>query len=361
MHRVISNVVIMDYEGISGNFTDFHTGDFVITNLLFAKDDPSLIYQAFKQLMNIGISAIAIKDIFFTEIPDEVIELADISRVPVFFFNSIYIEDVLLNITDHIRSENNFNYGEELINQFYARPSNEENIYNLLNYMQTIHYTHVSTMYISYRNPIDDFTLQRHINKIRMKKNQIPQYDRVSFIKYHKGILFFYFYADNEDSNLLKNWQQLIYDLDIELSLFRIGVNDSLLPVLKTDIAILRALYSNRICNRTEVEQKIYSTLTLDNFALALSTSAYTKEYLMDLYGKLSTLDPNKSSQLIETLTAYAKCRFQIEKTGEMLFQHPNTVRYRISKMKSLFGVEDDFSFQIIAMLMTELILYSEH
>ena len=40
LSRTISNVVILDHEGIDGDFSDFHEGDFVITNLLFAKNSP---------------------------------------------------------------------------------------------------------------------------------------------------------------------------------------------------------------------------------------------------------------------------------------------------------------------------------
>ena len=48
LYRNITNVVILDYEGIEGDFSGFHEGDFVITNLLFAKNDISKIYPAFE-------------------------------------------------------------------------------------------------------------------------------------------------------------------------------------------------------------------------------------------------------------------------------------------------------------------------
>ena len=51
VYRNISNVVILDYEGIEGDFSGFHEGDFVITNLLFAKNDPEKIYPAFLSLI----------------------------------------------------------------------------------------------------------------------------------------------------------------------------------------------------------------------------------------------------------------------------------------------------------------------
>ena len=74
VYRNISNVVILDYEGIEGDFSGFHEGDFVITNLLFAKNDPGKIYPAFLSLIEKGVSAFAIKTVFYSDLPDEVMQ-----------------------------------------------------------------------------------------------------------------------------------------------------------------------------------------------------------------------------------------------------------------------------------------------
>ena len=123
LSRTISNVVILDYEGIDGDFSGFHEGDFVITNLLFAKNSPEKIYSAFEELISIGVSAFAVKTVFFKKLPSKVIDLADKNEVPVFLFNDIYIEDVILGITDHLRSSANYNYYESLLDSFLLPPS----------------------------------------------------------------------------------------------------------------------------------------------------------------------------------------------------------------------------------------------
>lgn len=69
LYRNITNVVILDYEGIEGDFSGFHEGDFVITNLLFAKNDISKIYPAFEALIKLGVSAFAIKTVFLINFP----------------------------------------------------------------------------------------------------------------------------------------------------------------------------------------------------------------------------------------------------------------------------------------------------
>lgn len=83
----ISNVVVLDHEGLLDNFSDFHEGDFVLTNLFYAKDDPERIYTSFCQLMQIGVSAIAIKSIFYKELPEKVLALANPVKMFLFSFS----------------------------------------------------------------------------------------------------------------------------------------------------------------------------------------------------------------------------------------------------------------------------------
>ena len=69
LSRTISNVVILDHEGIDGDFSDFHEGDFVITNLLFAKNSPQKIYFFFFFLIFIGLSAFSVNIVLFIQLP----------------------------------------------------------------------------------------------------------------------------------------------------------------------------------------------------------------------------------------------------------------------------------------------------
>ena len=58
--------------------------------------------------------------------------LTEQRQVPVFLFHDIYIEDVILNITDHLRSLGNYSYYEELIDTFVCPPVHHDAIHRLL-------------------------------------------------------------------------------------------------------------------------------------------------------------------------------------------------------------------------------------
>lgn len=357
--RSISNVVVLDHEGLLENFSDFHEGDFVLTNLFYAKDHPERIYSSFSQLMNIGVSAIAIKSIFYQELPEEVLALADKRGVPVFFFHSIYIEDVILYITDYIRSSTDYSHYEQLIDNILGATPDSSPVKELLAGMDGTEYACLSCMYLSYRKSMDNISIQRYLNKLQMKRNSLSYAPCIHFRKYKKGILFFFFYQEKTDCCLVRQkWEHLFPDLGIDPGGFDIGISDIPLSLSKTDIAIRRSIYATHfspdegtLSLDSRTRAGCYSTLSLDNLLLPLAENGYVQEYLHDLTLRIAAHEPGGGSQLADTLQTYVETGFKIDRTAELLFQHPNTIRYRIGKLKGLLNTPEDAGFQMLALL----------
>ena len=75
-----------------------------------------------------------------------------------------------------------------------------------------------------------------------------------------------------------------------------------------------------------------------------------TNESFKILYNKIINIiteyDNQYSYSLLDTLIAYVNNNGEINITAKTLFQHPNTVRYRIKKVKELLNdIVDDSSF----------------
>ena len=92
LDREIQRASILDYEYESSLFdkpiqTYFEKEDFVISSLIYAKDDPSLILESVKGLISDGVSGLAIKNIYYDELPEEVIKYANQMDFPIFMFD----------------------------------------------------------------------------------------------------------------------------------------------------------------------------------------------------------------------------------------------------------------------------------
>lgn len=361
-YRNVTNVVILDYEGIEDQYVGFQNGDFVITNLLFAKDHPERIYKSFKSLIDLGVSAFAIKTVFYATLPTEVIDLANKCQVPIFIFNDIFIEDVIINITDHLRASSNFEYFERLIDQFTTTNSNAVEIQQFLNALSSPTQTeYVSTLYIVPTGNHSDFALQRLINKTQLALNSFDDVYHMNVIKYKTGMLIIGFFekSSSTQEQMKSFWKTLLRKISIDSSLFTIGINDSLLSTSLLDIAIKRCLFAYQSAIEKDIPFDTYSNLDIQNLIKPMLMDPYIQIHLLELIKKLepecSSFEDFKETTIFNTIQAYLSNNFDIASTADALFTHQNTIRYRIKKIKEITGIENETYFQMFLLIQSQL------
>ena len=355
LYKTLSNVVVLDHEGYEEDFSDFSEGDFVLTSLFYAKDNPDLVFNSFQKLIDIGVCAVAIKSLYYKELPSEVIDLFNQSNTPIFFFHSIYIEDVILNITDYLRSATNYNHYELLIDQMMDHHQEDRALYNLLADYAYGSNNYVTSCYCAYDQTMDDISIQRRLNKLLHRKESQTFAKRLFIMKYKKGLLLVLFEPQSQDSAKIPIiWDDIFYHLHLTSSNFILGISDHLLPVHNVDVSILQALNAYDAAQKNHQTSWTYSMLTLENIIFPLKKQRYALTYFETLHQQILIAAGNKSTTIIETLITYVKHHCSIDATADLLYQHPNTIRYRLANIKKAMGIKDDFTFQMMALLMVE-------
>ena len=99
----IDSIGILDYEyalqsGEAPKKWTFRKYDFVISSLLFAKDDPGMLMSAIVDLCHDQVSALAVKNVCYPELPEEVLKYADEHGLPIFMFgrDDAFFEDIVV-------------------------------------------------------------------------------------------------------------------------------------------------------------------------------------------------------------------------------------------------------------------------
>lgn len=67
---------------------------------------------------------------------------------------------------------------------------------------------------------------------------------------------------------------------------------------------------------------------------------------------KILDYDAQNRANLFQTARTYIEQHMEIAAAAKTLYQHPNTVRYRLSKVQKLMGMEDDAMFAPMLSLM---------
>jgi DNA-binding PucR family transcriptional regulator len=72
--------------------------------------------------------------------------------------------------------------------------------------------------------------------------------------------------------------------------------------------------------------------------------SEWLREYYNSLITPIMEHDKKHESELLKTACTYVSNDGDINKTSKELFQHGNTTRYRVKKIKELLSIEKDIS-----------------
>ncbi|BCN31371.1 PucR family transcriptional regulator [Anaeromicropila herbilytica] len=338
----LNNIVILEYEPINNGYDVFQEGDFVLTSLFFAKDHPELILVAFKELLKRKISGIAIKTVFFQDIPEEVKTFSKLNHIPIFVFRNAYMEDLILSANELLKTKLQFLVFEEKItNLIHTYPSSFEVSKTLKEINPEIH-PNIITSYITPTTEAGANTIYSYFHRMIFKKYKPLNQYAYSFIKYKSGLLLLYSYDSTYETmessqNIIT---KLLKSIDINPEYYHIGICDEVMDHDHFDISIKQAIYANRICILEETNLLLYSKIGIYKLLSPLVEDHTVCHNYLNSIELLKDYDMKYTSNLLETMIIYIKHNGDIAKTATEIFQHPNTARYRLKKAVSILGFD---------------------
>ena len=120
LENEITNVTMLDYETDARDYSAFQRGDFILSSLYFAKNDESLILEAFRALAVKGISGFAIKTVYYFTISEPLRRLAEAANIPIFTFHTTSMEDIIIDVNDLMKERDQQVIYGRLLDQLLA-------------------------------------------------------------------------------------------------------------------------------------------------------------------------------------------------------------------------------------------------
>ena len=87
-----------------------------------------------------------------------------------------------------------------------------------------------------------------------------------------------------------------------------------------------------------------YEKLGFKKVLMELKNQQILQDYQYEVLGKLIAYDDENHTELLKTLMAYFASNENIKDTAERIFNHPNTIKYRIRRIEEILGVDLDNS-----------------
>lgn len=367
LHNTIHSIAILEYESYQKNYDVFHSGDFILTSLFFAKDDPSLITDALLALMKKKVSGIAVKTMFFYELPKRVLAAAEKQKIPIFLFHKAYMEDLIISANELLTSKLQYLVFEEKITSLIETSPTAHLVHTVAREINYHFFPFVTAVYLVPRKADHRNAISGYFNRMTYKRyssSRLPQ--QYSYVKFRQGM---FLLLSFENTSSFSSISEALLDItcaqlqlmDLSFSDFYIGIADSFHSLSQLHIAISQALTANRICQLKQKEYYFFSDCNVYQLVTPLMQDDTFLESYQEKISLLEHYDRKYSSNLLSTLMTFVSCHGEIAATAAQIYQHPNTVRYRLKKISSLWSVEQDnlYPYAFLYMHIHELIQHT--
>lgn len=339
LERTVTEAVLFEYDPSRVQLPDFYRGDLVVTTLAYARGDAKLVAHSLQALMNQGIAGLMVKTAYFSELPQTVITLANRLGTPVFLFDDTYIEEVILQVTDLIRGKRHFAGFEQDVDALMRGDLTEEQTRERARRIDPLGQSSYRIYAVSPKERM--ITLDDKL--YALMETDADAAHRCTFIEWRRMMLALCREEDGLSAQeALTRFGDLLTRAGVDRQSVVIGQSDLREARAQMGASLCEAVYAARaakLCGKAELAAH---ELGLYAYLFPMSENPFVCDRCRRVLSAIREYDAQNHTNLEQTALVYVKENMEIAAAAKVLFQHPNTVRYRLSKIQRIIGMEDD-------------------
>lgn len=339
LERTVTEAVLFEYDPSRVQLPDFYRGDLVVTTLAYARGDAKLVAHSLQALMNQGIAGLMVKTAYFSELPQAVITLANRLGTPVFLFDDTYIEEVILQVTDLIRGKRHFAGFEQDVDALMRGDLTEEQTRERARRIDPLGQSSYRIYAVSPKERM--ITLDDKL--YALMETDADAAHRCTFIEWRRMMLALCREEDGLSAQeAFTRFGDLLTRAGVDRQSVVIGQSDLREARAQMGASLCEAVYAARaakLCGKAELAAH---ELGLYAYLFPMSENPFVCDRCRRVLSSIREYDAQNHTNLEQTALVYVKENMEIAAAAKVLFQHPNTVRYRLSKIQRIIGMEDD-------------------
>lgn len=332
LSRVINRVSVFDCPvQVERDRLVLKEGDFFISNFYSFKDDEDYAIYSLEFINSCGCSCFCITNEHVDCFSDKLIKLCDELEFPIITIDyTTSYGDIMTAVMEMIlEDQKNLVLDMNISSILYNNLSISE-LKNTLNYMNPHFEDFISVIYCHSHNY--EYTFDRTIIS-SLNKNK-----RNFACSYKGGLIIFVTYP--KDSNAQTYVDYALSQLKIYVKDYVIGVSNSYVDINLCKNAINQALLCSTSHNTRTNTIVNYSQLGMYSLLLQFKDLDEFKTLYYSIVNPILEYDKCSNSNLMSTLISFVDNDGDYKRVAKLLFQHENTVRYRILKIKSILNLE---------------------
>ncbi len=347
LERTVTAAVMLEYDPSRMQLPDFYKGDLVVTTLAYARGDDQLVAHSLLALMNQGIAGLLVKTAYFGELPAAVVEMANRRGTPLFLFDETYIEEVIVEVTELIRGKRHFSGYEQDLDALMRGGLTTEQIKEHVRRIDPVG----SPMY-RIAALIPNGRLNALEERVYAELNAEPELAEHLICMEWKQMLIVLSRMETAEEQHIGS---LMDSIGISGTEICGGISDLRTAPEEFGMTLCEAMYAARAAKLGGKCLLMGGELGLYAYLFPMSENAYVRDQCLRQMAAIREYDQQNRTSLEQTARIYVENRMEIATAAKALFQHPNTVRYRLTKIQKLMGMEDDALFGTMLSLLVNL------
>lgn len=338
LNNRISRVGLIDHESASVLTEIIFPQEFLFSNMIMIKDNPEKMLEYIQAIIEAKASCFALKTIFFNEFSDEVIEYANQHKFPLFTFDETYIEDIILDIDQALNVYSQLAKLQGYVDEMITSESDSLKVRALALKLNKS----FSNNFIAATITLDDDARSNALtvstlNQVLGKKCWAMDYeDSILLISSFNtsGI-------NMSNPSFMSDYvMDALTACGINIDTCKIGLSTQKNSLGSMGRAILESRFAQDYGGLTSKGISHFDEMGIYQVLIPNMNNPWFYAYYESIIKKLVEYDEKHDTDLLYTAQVYVECDTNIQMTAERLYQHVNTVRYRVKKIKEILSID---------------------
>ncbi|TKI52978.1 PucR family transcriptional regulator [Lysinibacillus mangiferihumi] len=343
LHKPVQNVEILDFE-FSPDIhtvreTIFTPNSVILSSLLFAKQQPDYLVNAVKNLIQLEASALAYKPVIYNELPEEVLALANAHHFPILRFGGDeFFEKIILETMAYAKTQDYTFFLETIMKRLINEDVSAEQI---TSFLQQLNKPFEKYVFVA------NFQMQAVSNAQWMQSFlQLEPLLKTGVICKYKNSLFILMTNLSQHFQFEKFLNEWLTIYDISTDKLTVGYSQVHSTQTALHLAVREAFAARLMAEIDMTPTCHYTQLGSDSLLIELHRKdpQFAMHYVKNYLGPL--LDEKVDTDFINTAITYIAKKGNIKEVAVAHFCHPNTIRYRMAKIRQLVApLDNDYVF----------------
>lgn len=311
-------------------------GDLIITSLFFQKSSSILLKDFIDMLNNNGCAGICVSNQFLKQLPQDVLIFANEVEFPIIQFDmNIPYADIIELTMELIIAQQTYVINEFRVERLLKEKMSLVDIKAMAYEINPYFKENLSVIYIC------DYEL---------KDNNISPKSFLDNINYNSSYKAFYYKSSiivmltlaKDDEKLMSNMIKVIFrEADKCFKHYNAGISDFHSSLSELNEAINESIFSMKNAKLFDEKICFYDDIGINRILIPIMGHEEMIKFYHIIIDPIEEYDKKYNGEFLKTIEFFVKNDGDYKKTAESLYQHENTIRYRIKKIKMLLKMDD--------------------